>query len=139
VRWQIWLAHFANEQYPVDVEMNAAFCPDKKGNVHFGSKADMTASQHDVRFTPKADIPRGEQYVRFVPKADIAHLFDHLVGNQQQVATNCQAKRLRRLQIYHQLEFSRLLYRQFGRLCPFEDFVQINGGRPGKIGQVYSI
>jgi hypothetical protein len=60
VPWQIWLAHFANEQYPVDVEMNAAFCPDKKGNVHFGSKADMTASQHDVRFTPKADIPRGE-------------------------------------------------------------------------------
>src|SRR4249919_4115318 len=65
--------------------------------------------------------------------------FDHLVGNLQQVATNCQAKRISRLQIYHQLEFSWLLYRQFGRLCPFEDFVQINGGRPGKVGQVYSI
>jgi hypothetical protein len=66
-------------------------------------------------------------------------LFDHLVGNQQKVATNCQTKRFSRLQIYYQLELSWLLYRQSGRLCPFEDFVQINGGRPGKIGQVYSI
>lgn len=40
----------------------------------------------------------------------LADLFDHLVGNQQKVATDCQTKRSGRLQIYHQFEFGWLLY-----------------------------
>src|SRR5262245_28652691 len=36
-------------------------------------------------------------------KQTSATLFDHLVGNHQKVSTNCQAKRLSRLQIYRQL------------------------------------
>ena len=41
--------------------------------------------------------------------SQVALSFDHLVGNQQKVATDCQTKRSGRLQIYHQLEFGRLL------------------------------
>src|SRR5262249_8443988 len=39
------------------------------------------------------------------------HSFDHLVGNQQKVASNRQAERSSCLQIDYQLEFGRLLYR----------------------------
>src|SRR5258707_1329634 len=37
-------------------------------------------------------------------------LFDHLVGDQQKVATDGQTKRSSRLQINNQLELGRLLY-----------------------------
>src|SRR5262249_31378355 len=66
-------------------------------------------------------------------------LFDNFVGNQKKVAANGQTKRLGRLQVYHQLEFGWLLHGQFGRLCPLENLVQINGGRAGQIGQVYAV
>jgi hypothetical protein len=92
-----------------------------------------------VRFTPKSGHVQCTGLCLLWANSGHGALFDHLVGNQQKVTTNCQTKRFSRLQIYYQLELSWLLYRQSGRLCPFEDFVQINGGRPGKIGQVYSI
>ena len=42
------------------------------GDVRFGSKADITASNLDVRFLPqKADIDWQLSHVRFVPRADI--------------------------------------------------------------------
>jgi hypothetical protein len=89
-------------------------------DVRFGSKADMCSASTHVRFTPdsdrdsglpqtvmsalppKADMCGATRDVRFGPIADIAHeLFDHLVGDQQNVATNGQTKRSSRLQIYH--------------------------------------
>ena len=57
--------------------------------------------------------------------------FDHLVGNEQKIATYCQAQCFRRLQIDDQLEFGRSLYGQLRRLRPFEDFLQINSSRSG--------
>ena len=49
-----------------------------RGNVRFGSLADMCVAKRHVRFTPIADIGSAQVHVRFVPIADIA-LFDHLV------------------------------------------------------------
>ena len=48
---------------------------------------------------PKADIGTQPCNVRFVPKADITTLFDHLVGNGEQVSWHLYAKRSRGLQV----------------------------------------
>ena len=56
----------ANEQYPVDVEKNAACCPDRKDNVHFGSKADMTASQRGYCMSAKW-ISLGSNFIKHFP------------------------------------------------------------------------
>src|SRR5215470_310602 len=51
----------------------------------------------------------------------LAHSFDHLVGEREELVRNFQSKRLRRPEIDHELEFRRLHDRQIGRLLPFED------------------
>jgi hypothetical protein len=65
--------------------------------------------------------------------------FDYLVGDGEEARGDGQTKRSSRLQINNQLELGRLLYWQFSRFCAFEDSVQINCGRAGQTGQVYSI
>jgi hypothetical protein len=47
---------------------------------------------------------------RFGPISKVALSFDHLVGDQQKIATDGQTKRFGRLQIYNQLELGRLLH-----------------------------
>ena len=42
-----------------------------RGNVRFGSLADMCVAKRHVRFTPIADIGSAQVHVRFVPIADI--------------------------------------------------------------------
>jgi len=80
---------------------------------------------------PKADIAGRQLDVCFVPKADILHcgrnwhLFDHLVGGGKQRRRDGQTKRLRSLEIDHQLVFGRLLNRQLTRLSAFEDAVDV--------------
>jgi hypothetical protein len=46
---------------------------------------------------------------------------DHLVSAHQKCFWNRQAKRLRRFQVYNQLEFGRLLDRSVGGLVAFEN------------------
>src|SRR5215470_1058087 len=55
----------------------------------------------------------------------IAWLLDHLVRSEENRVRNRHADLLRGLQIDHQLELRRLLYRQIGRLRTFEDFIDI--------------
>jgi hypothetical protein len=47
-----------------------------------------------------------------------ASLFDHLVGDREQLVRNFQVERRRRAEIDHQLEFGRLLDRQITRFSP---------------------
>jgi hypothetical protein len=49
-------------------------------------------------------------------RAQIGALFNHFVGVGERLRWHVEAERLRRLQIYHQLEFRRLLDRQVGGL-----------------------
>ena len=49
----------------------------------------------------RAESNRTSWEVRKAPDSAHRDLFNHLVGNQQKVATNCQTKRSSRLQIYH--------------------------------------
>jgi hypothetical protein len=64
---------------------------------------------------PKADMVQHRCNVRFVPKADILRrskkcdLFDHLVGDSEEIGRNCEMKRFGRLKIDSQIEFCRLL------------------------------
>ena len=87
-------------------------------------KADMCGATRDVRFGPKADIDRYS-------------ITSSAISSKSRLIVRPSA--LAVFRFIASSNFSWLLYRQFGRLCSFEDFVQINGSRPGKIGQVYSI
>src|SRR5437016_9256729 len=51
----------------------------------------------------------------------LAHSLDHLVGDQQKIATNRQAQCPRCLEIDNQLELRRLLHRQVREFSPFEN------------------
>ena len=55
-------------------------------------------------------------------------LFDHLVGGSKQGRRYRQAKCLRSLEIYHQLELGRLCDWQLLGLGALEDFTRVNGG-----------
>jgi hypothetical protein len=52
---------------------------------------------------------------------------DHIVCPQQQRLRGGDSERLRGLQVDYQLEFSRLLDREIGRLCAAEDSVDKGG------------
>src|SRR6266699_1538481 len=60
------------------------------------------------------------------PTADMRASFDHLVGLLLEVQRYVEAERLRGLEIDEQLERSRLLDRQFARLCALQDFIDEN-------------
>src|SRR5215469_4045182 len=62
-------------------------------------------------------------------------LFSHVSPNDfscpyQHVGRNSYLDLLRRLEIDYQLELRRLLHRQVGRLCAFQDFVHVCSGAP---------
>ncbi len=57
---------------------------------------------------PIATEKRTRRDVRFGPQADIGPLFDHFVGECEQLVTDYQTKRLGRLEVDHQLKFCRL-------------------------------
>jgi hypothetical protein len=55
----------------------------------------------------------------------LAHSFDHLVGNREQLVWNLEAKRLGGLEIDGQLELRRLLNGKIGRLGSLQDAIDI--------------
>src|SRR5262245_25141236 len=77
--------------------------------------------------------------VRFGPEADTAGLFNHLVCAGEQRWRHCDAERLSGNQVDHYFELGRLFDRQFGRLCPAQNLVDVISGAPGKIGEAWSI
>jgi hypothetical protein len=60
-------------------------------------------------------------------EAAITHLFDHLVGAGEKRRRNVKAKRLRGLNVDHQLELGWLLNGEIGGLCAFEDSRDVLG------------
>ena len=65
--------------------------------------------------------------------------FDHLVGAWRAASRHCEAERLGGLQVDHQLVLGRRLYRQVGRLLTFEDAIDIAGGAPELIDEVWPV
>src|SRR5438034_626031 len=56
----------------------------------------------------------------------LAHSFDHLVGEREQLVWNLEAERLGRLEVDHQIVLGWLLHRQVGRLLAPEDAIHIS-------------
>src|SRR5262249_9632286 len=84
----------------------------------------------DVRCTtalpPKAEVQRRSCHVAQVLGSDICTaailcLFDHLVGEREQVVGDLEAERLRGLEVDHRLEPGRLPHRQVGRPSALEN------------------
>ena len=55
---------------------------------------------------------------------------DHLVRSEQHIRRNRETDLLCSLEIYHQLELSRLLDRKVAGLCAFEDLITSALSRP---------
>src|SRR5580692_2821452 len=69
----------------------------------------------------------------------LAHLFDHLVSAREQRRRDGKAERLGSLQVYHELDFHRLLDRQVGGLFAPEDPTGIVSDLTVRIRQAASI
>src|SRR6516165_3059440 len=69
----------------------------------------------------------------------LAHSFDHLVGEREQLCRNLQAERLGGREVDHQLEFARLHHWQFRGLGTFEDFAGVDASLAVRIDQTGSI
>src|SRR5712691_10844678 len=66
----------------------------------------------------------------------LAHSFDHLVGAREQHRRHFEAKRLRGLEVDHQLELGRCLHRKIGRLLALEDAVDVSRGTPVRVNRI---
>ena len=66
-------------------------------------------------------------------------LFDHLVGQGEQLIRNLQAKRLRDAEIDDQFELGRLRYRKVGRFLTFEDTARVHADLAIGVGQMRSV
>jgi hypothetical protein len=70
---------------------------------------------------------RSEELDLSTKAADQASLFDHLVDAGEQRQRQFEVERLRGLEVAHQVERGRLLYRQVGRLLALEDAIDVTG------------
>src|ERR1700730_17418672 len=65
--------------------------------------------------------------------------FDDIVGEGEERRRDCEAERLRGLEVNDQLEFRRLLDREVGRFRAFEDFVHVDHASTQQIAKVRTI
>jgi len=65
--------------------------------------------------------------------------FDHHISTQQNRVGNLDAERFRGFHVDDQLELGRLLHRQVGGLCAFEDFINEGCRAPPVIKEVWPI
>src|SRR6266566_3469161 len=88
------------------------------------------------RRRPDARTCGGE--VSFEPASPFRS-FDHLVGEREQLVGNFEAERLSGVQIDDEVELSRLLDRKISRLRSAQNFIDVVGSEPEKVGDVWSI
>src|SRR6516162_2988374 len=74
-----------------------------------------------------------------ITKSAARFLFDHLVGEQQERLRDRQAKGLGSREIDDEIEFGRLLHRQFSRLRPAQNLVNIISGAPKLLRKAWPI
>src|SRR6516165_12668600 len=101
----------------------------------FASKADIGARPVNVCFTPESG--HWNPTVRCPLSAKSRHWLgslDHLVGKLLELCGHLEAQSFSGLQIDDQLEFGRLLDRQFRRLGALENFVYVWGCLASQIG-----
>ena len=72
-------------------------------------------------------------------KRTFGHSFDQLVGALLELRGYVEAERLRRLKIDDQLEFRRQLHWQLGRLCAFEDAINVASRVPELVDDINTI
>jgi hypothetical protein len=68
-----------------------------------------------------------------------AILLDHLVGGRKQSRRNLNAKFLRALEVDEQVEFGRLLEREFGGVSAVENFLQKARDAPERLSWITRI
>src|SRR5262249_37974084 len=108
-------------------------CPDWVKTGPRTPPAAFPLSHHKRNFND----PRGTS--QLCNKQTLARLFDHLVGEQQKFAGNCQPQFSRGFQIHEKFEFCRLLDWQFGGLGTFVDLVDFGCGASVQVGDARSI
>ena len=73
----------------------------------------------------RTEASRGILSPHHASKRKNADSFDHLVGDQEEIAADRQPERIGGLQVDHQLELGRLQHRQVGRFLALEDAADI--------------
>src|SRR5215467_4074538 len=69
----------------------------------------------------------------------IALSFDHLIGASEYRRRNCEAKRLGRLDVDHQLIVGRRLHRKVGGFLALEDAVNITSRAPEWVNRIRAV
>src|SRR5215470_12505199 len=67
---------------------------------------------------------------------ETSNLLDHLISARQQRRHDCQAERLRRLEVDDQFELRRLLDGKIGGPGALEDSIYVRGAAPRQLGNV---
>src|SRR5262249_48024235 len=94
-----------------------------------------------VRSSPEADVNSASWLGRNVPEAAVSRcgrqpLFDHLVGAAEQRQWQCDADCVCGIEVDHQFDLYRLLYREHSRLLAFEHSAYIDGGLPPRFRNI---
>src|SRR4051794_28877261 len=97
----------------------------RRSGIAVCAAAGMPASTANANMHPSFDM---------VGLLQVTGLFNHVIGDEQEVAADRQTQLSRGFEVDDQLEFGRLLYRQLRGLGSLEDFICIYRGLPGKIG-----
>jgi hypothetical protein len=84
-------------------------------------------------------VQAGDAILGSLKPSDTGALFNHVVGQQKEFARNRQVGLFRCLRIDDQLELGRLLDRQLGGLCAFENLIDEDCGLPRQIGQIDAV
>ena len=101
--------------------------------------AKANSRKRSFRFIPKADMCSAKCNVCFTPIADIGRLFDHLVGDGEQLVRHGEAERLRRLHVQRHLELDRQLNRKLRWIGATENPIDVGRGAANYIAHVRSI
>ena len=84
----------------------------------------------------QADIPTKPPDVRLWARSRLRQLFNNLISAGKERRRHCEAERLGRLEVDHQLEFGRALHRKIGGLLALKDTIDVASRAPVLVGIV---